>query len=835
VDRDDRVVVIDRLPGLPLAIVAGQSYDDILAEWRAEAVRDGILAAVTALLGIGLLVISWHYAKRREQTEAALERSRAQADFDRAQLELVYDTAPVGLMLLDRELRYVRINRKMADMAGSHPETAIGRTVREVVPDIADKIEPIYRKVMGSSQPLLNHAVSGTTPAQPGVTRHWLCSYHPVFDAKGEVTGLNAVVQEVTELKRMDEFQARLMAAIEASPDFVGLSDADRRPTFLNRAGRRMLGIGEDEDLTQLRLADFYEETSRTTYLEEVRPRSTIEGAWQGELTMLSRDGREIPVHHTSVAHRDPQGKVDGYAIFIRDVADRRQAEERLARREEQFRSLIEHASDLISVVDAKGVITFQSPSSEQLGYRPEELVGHHFSEFAHPDDLEGANKAIAEALTDIGRAASAEFRIRAKDGSWRIIQAIGRNAMHRRAVRGIVINARDVTAIRQAEATRARLAAALDGAAEGFALFDPDDRLIYVNPEFRRLMDVVDDILVPGTRYEDMVRTAAERSDIPQVEGDLDEWLAKHMAMHRDSVPPYDLRRAIGGVWIRIRKQKLPDGSTFIGHTDITAEKLRAEELRQAQKMEVVGKLTAGVAHDFNNLLTAVIGNLEFLSDALAANSKLSPFVETAMLAAERGAKLVQQLLSFSRKQPLDPRAQDLGVVVGGMADLLRTTVGSRVALDVAVDDHLWLCKVDAHQLEHALLNLATNARDAMPDGGRLTITAANLRAPVPFRALQGEVAAGDYVVIAAADTGTGMADDVAARAIEPFFTTKEVGKGSGLGLSMVSGFAKQSGGDIIIESAPAKGTKIELYLPRADAASQQPGGNAAVKSAAA
>ncbi|MGE5145248.1 MAG: ATP-binding protein, partial [Candidatus Eiseniibacteriota bacterium] len=133
---------------------------------------------------------------------------------------------------------------------------------------------------------------------------------------------------------------------------------------------------------------------------------------------------------------------------------------------------------------------------------------------------------------------------------------------------------------------------------------------------------------------------------------------------------------------------------------------------------------------------------------------------------------------------------------------------------------DHLWLCEVDAYQLEHALLNLATNARDAMPDGGRFTVTASNLRATAPFQALQGEVAAGDYVVIAAIDTGCGMSPDIVARVIEPFFTTKEVGKGSGLGLSMISGFAKQSGGDIMIESAPGKGTRVELYLPCAEAA---------------
>jgi PAS domain S-box-containing protein len=470
-------------------------------------------------------------------------------------------------------------------------------------------------------------------------------------------------------------------------------------------------------------------------------------------------------------------------------------------------------------------MITFFSPSSEQLGYRPEELVGHHYREFAHPEDLPAANAAFAEVMTDIGAVARTEFRMRAKDGSWRTIEVIGRNALHRRAVRGIVINGRDVTEIRKAEATRARLAAALDGAAEGFALFDPDDRLIYVNPEFRRLAHVVSDILRPGTPYRDVMRAAAERGDIPQAEGRVESWLAERLARHEDSVPPFEVKRGVDGAWVRMREQRLPDGSTFVGHTDITAEKLRDEELRQAQKLEIVGKLTAGVAHDFNNLLTAVMGNLDLIAEALGEGHRLAPFARNAMGAAERGAKLVHQLLSFARKQPLDPRPQDLGAVIGEMADLMRTTLGPRVDLEIVPDAQLWPCKVDAQQLEHALLNLATNARDAMPGGGRASISVRNLCATVAMPALQGEILPGDYVVIAFTDTGVGMSAEVAARAIEPFFTTKDVGKGSGLGLSMVCGFAKQSGGDVTIKSAPGQGTRIELYLPRAEQAARQPG----------
>src|SRR5262245_15453685 len=243
-------------------------------------------------------------------------------------------------------------------------------------------------------------------------------------------------------------------------------------------------------------------------------------------------------------------------------------------------------------------------------------------------------------------------------------------------------------------------------------------------------------------------------------------------------------------------------------------------EQLVQAQKMEGIGQLTGGVAHDFNNLLTIIMGNLETLQRALQAPGldavRLARSTDNALRGAQRAAALTQRLLAFSRRQPLDPKAVDVSRLVGAMSDLLRRTIGEQIAIEAVLAGGLWRAHVDPNQLEVAILNLAVNARDAMPAGGKLTIETANAFLDEGCAAAQAEVVPGQYVAICVSDTGHGMTKQVLERAFEPFFTTKEVGQGTGLGLSQVYGFVKQSGGHIKIYSEPQQGTTVKLYLPR-------------------
>jgi signal transduction histidine kinase len=239
-------------------------------------------------------------------------------------------------------------------------------------------------------------------------------------------------------------------------------------------------------------------------------------------------------------------------------------------------------------------------------------------------------------------------------------------------------------------------------------------------------------------------------------------------------------------------------------------------DALRQAQKLEAVGQLTGGVAHDFNNLLTVIIGNLDHLDRILPQNPSYKRPIAAALRGASRAAMLTQQLLAFARRQPLVPEVVLVNNLVAGMSDLLRRTIGEAIQIETVLAGGLWLAFLDANQLENALINLAVNARDAMPEGGQLTIETANAHLDEVYAAMHSEVEPGQYVGIFVTDTGVGMTPEVATQAFEPFFTTKDVGQGTGLGLSQVYGFVKQSGGHVKIYSEIGQGTTIKLYLPR-------------------
>lgn len=256
----------------------------------------------------------------------------------------------------------------------------------------------------------------------------------------------------------------------------------------------------------------------------------------------------------------------------------------------------------------------------------------------------------------------------------------------------------------------------------------------------------------------------------------------------------------------------------------DVTERRLLEDRVRQADKMDAVGQLTGGLAHDFNNLLTIILGNADLLADALDDQPRLRNMAEMTLSAAERGAELTSRLLAFARRQPLAPKVTDVNELIGNMDGLLRRTLGEHIDITHAPGSGLWATDVDPRQLEVALLNLAINSRDAMPDGGELGFATENKVLDQSNSGSQEDVPPGDYVVISVSDNGTGMTREIVRRAFEPFFTTKPVGKGNGLGLSMVFGFVNQSGGHIRIQSEPGKGTTVRIYLPRAATAGCEP-----------
>ena len=361
---------------------------------------------------------------------------------------------------------------------------------------------------------------------------------------------------------------------------------------------------------------------------------------------------------------------------------------------------------------------------------------------------------------------------------------------------------------------SEAQLRAVLDTAVDGVILIDAGGRVLMFNPACEKLFGYAADdvigknvkLLMPDEhagQHDQYLSNYLETGE-PRIIGIGREVLAKRKD---GSTFPIDL--SVG--------EARQDGeSIFVGILhDLTERKKTEQQLVQAQKMEAVGHLSGGIAHDFNNLLTVIIGSAEALQAALKARPDLASIAETIMAAGERGAALTQRLLAFSRRQMLQPTDIDCHRLLDHMRLLLQRMLRESIALEIRIDDELWYAYADPAQLESALLNLAINAQDAMPEGGTLSVSATNIRLDETYRESNLEVRPGAYIVIAVTDTGVGMSAETRAHAFEPFFTSKEVGKGSGLGLSMVYGFVKQSGGHVSLYSEPGLGTTVRLYIP--------------------
>jgi PAS domain S-box-containing protein len=440
------------------------------------------------------------------------------------------------------------------------------------------------------------------------------------------------------------------------------------------------------------------------------------------------------------------------------------------------------------------------------FGWPESELLGRNFIDLVHPDDA-------AATLAEVGRLAEGhktlrfENRYRAKDGSYRLLSWTAvPEAGHIHAV------GRDITEERAATRERDRtweISPVLK------VVVDYAGTILSVNPSWTRILGWTraDAIGRPVTAFmtpEESERSAVRRARM--VAGDvLPEYQAVFLT--KEGEPRRILLKTVA-----------ERGEIYAFGRDVTGEHKAAEALRQAeealrqsQKMEAVGQLTGGIAHDFNNLLTGIMGSLDLLSARIAQGrvGEVDRYLTAAQGAAKRAASLTHRLLAFSRQQTLDPRPTDVNRLVAGMTELVRRTVGPSIVIEAVTATGLWTTLVDAGQLENSLLNLCINARDAMPEGGRVTIETAN-RWMDRAAAANFDLPPGQYISLCVSDTGTGMTPDVIARAFDPFFTTKPIGQGTGLGLSMIYGFARQSGGHVRIYSEIGEGTMVCIYLPR-------------------
>jgi PAS domain S-box-containing protein len=545
------------------------------------------------------------------------------------------------------------------------------------------------------------------------------------------------------------------------------------------------------------------------------------------------REGRLRCIRTSGAPHFAQDGAFLGYRGVSADVTEEIERREEVARIEAQARRgerLIRHAieslSDGFAIFDADDRLalcnrTFADYHAEVDVDRPgltfRELIRQVLDqEVIHPDQLKPSPEAWFEWRLERHANPQGPIEIRYRDGRW------SRVTENRTVEGGVALVRTDITALKRHEEELARasqrLADAIEAIPGAFVLYDADDRLVLWNNKYAEFHGENVDILKAGRSAEEIIRMQAERGVYPDAVGRIDEFVADVVDWHRRAAEAREIQLA-DGRWLLLQQRRTGDGGRVGLRFDITESKLRDQQLSRAQKMEAVGQLTGGIAHDFNNLLTVILGNLDLLEELIAADARPTAHLKGALAAAERGAALTQRLLAFARRLPL--RAEPIAVneLVGGMGELLGRTLGEDIELKLALAARPPRALADAAQLENALVNLALNARDAMPGGGRLTIETGEAELDEEYARSHAEVKAGRYVMIGVADTGHGMPPAVLERAVEPFFTTKGAGKGTGLGLSMVYGFAKQSGGHLRIYSEPGHGTSVRLYLPLAEA----------------
>jgi PAS domain S-box-containing protein len=709
----------------------------------------------------------------------------------------------------------------------------LGKKVCDGWPEVADFNANVMR--VGLSGGTLAYRDQELTLNRNGRAEQvWMnLDYSPVRDETGRPAGVIAVVVETTERvladRRIAADQERQQRMLQQMPGFVGiLSGPDHVFEYVNDAyvtisgPRVFLGRSLRDVFPELEGQGFFE------LLDQVYATGERFVA-RGAPIQLAGETEPRFIDLLYEALRDARGDVTGIFVGGYDASEIYRAAAALKDSEGRLRELnadlerqvVERAQargmtwqlspDLMGALNSEGYFETSNPAWKAvLGWSEDEVAAMSIFELLHPDDVERTRKGFD--LTQVGQPAIRfPNRYRCKDGSYRWISWVGvpEDGM-------VYCSGRDITEEVAAATERDRI---FEISHDLFGVATFDGFLKSINPAWSKALGRSDADLLARPfleiiHPEDLAITgevvAALRDGLP-----VNQFHVRLLKANGASIP---------FAWSAVPDATRESGIFYTVGRDITEETAAAAELRdaqealrQSQKMEAVGQLTGGIAHDFNNLLAGIGGSLEMLEKRLAEGrlAGVERYIDMAQGATRRAAALTQRLLAFSRRQTLDPKPINVNRLIASMDDLIRRTVGPSVEVEVVGAGGLWLTKVDPSQLENALLNLTINARDAMPDGGRITIETANKW--LDHRAAkERDLTPGQYISLCVTDTGTGMTPEVISRAFDPFYTTKPLGQGTGLGLSMIHGFVRQSGGQIRVYSEVGSGTTMCLYLPR-------------------
>ena len=756
---------------------------------------------------------------------AMLEREISVRREDRTSkvLDALYHDTPLGMTAMDAERRLTVWNPAAERLYGWRPEEVLGLPLPEAGEAISGSARHVEEE-LSAGRPVV-----GLETRRQRRDGSWLdvrLTMTPVFDEAGRLAQVITLHEDISDRRRREESlreeEAKYRLVFEAASDAIFLHDPETlRLLDVNAATVALYGYSRDELLamTSIDLSAEPEETRAT--IRQAAERGSVHVPLR---LHRHREGHLLPVEITG--GRLPwQGRTIAITI-ARDIRTRVTEEQERRDREAYLRAVLEHASDIVTILDAKATIRWGSPSiTRLLGYQLEEVVGQPMAAFIHPDDLPAVVGAMERIVGEPGRVGTVLSRFRHKDGSWRQLESVGRYLPDTPGIQGVLVNARDATDRLEMEArnerSRQRFEIVANATNDVVWEWDIPGKKSWWSEGITRVF---------GWRPEELERDQdwADRihpDDLVRANGTLQEaverggmrWKAEYRFRRADGRYAVVLDQA----WSIVRDA---DGRALrmIGAmTDLTerreAERLLAEsreQLRQATKMEAMGRLAGGIAHDFNNILTSLLGHTDLALAQGGEDEALQEDLQEIRAAGLRAAGLTQQLLAFSRKQVLEPRVVNLNEVVSAVHRMLARVIGEDIELVIRLAPDLARTMADPGQVEQVLVNLAINARDAMPDGGRLVIETSN-ESPGPAA----DGAGRRFVLLSVGDTGHGMEEETQARIFEPFFTTKGVGKGTGLGLAMVYGVVQQSGGEIRVESAPGQGTTFRIFLPEAEA----------------
>ncbi|MCR9121328.1 MAG: PAS domain S-box protein [Phyllobacteriaceae bacterium] len=639
-------------------------------------------------------------------------------------------------------------------------------------------------------------------------------SLKPVSDDDGRIVQLIAEGRDISD-KRETETSLRLIT--DNVPFLIGSVDADLKYRFINKTGAQWLARSQDE-IVGAGVGEVFGADS-VAPIAELIDRVQREGSVRFERKVRYPDGQERAIEGAYVALKTADGDYDGFIGLAMDMTGRQRAEDALRQNQRELELILNNVPVRIFYKDDKNrILRLNKPAADSLGLSVAAAEGADtydlFPEMAkkyHDDDL-----AVIESNTPTLGIVEKYTPLQG-DPSWVRTDKVPYTDPDTGA-RSIFVAASDITSEKEAEE-------ALKAKEERYrSLYNNTPVMLHSIDAAGRLLSVSDFWLEKlGYERDEVIGRKSTDFLTPESQAVSKQVLADFMQSGVCKDVEYQMITKSGAI-IDVLLSAIAerdDTGAFVNSlavmTDITDRKQVERQFVQAQKMESVGQLTGGLAHDFNNLLGVVMGNLQLIERRLGDDEKAAKRIATALSAVNKGAELTRRLLAFSRRQQLETKTVDPNPLIESMSAMLQRTLGGSVALQCSLGEGVANVTTDPAQFESALLNLAVNARDAMPDGGRLTIESTNVRLDADYADREG-IEAGNYVMIAISDTGAGIDADKLDRVFEPFFTTKDVGKGSGLGLSMVYGFIKQSGGHVRIYSEVGHGTTVRMYLPTDD-----------------